>query len=186
MKSRTLFATALVLAVAGASGSPAHAGSNPFRRHLDNGKTVRCETVGSSVRALISNQDVQFDALPVDAQYTLNYIDNGVESSDGPFTVEQTSGTLSYGGLSEPFASYPFTFTYRLDTIVDGNVVYRSSISVNCTADTEPVAAVIVNEVVPPDLPDTGAHTGSLLAFATMLVAAGAVAMGLGRRRSTC
>ena len=37
--------------------------------------------------------------LPPSAEYTINYIDNGVTHTDGPYTVEQTSGTHVYGAV---------------------------------------------------------------------------------------
>ncbi len=106
-----------------------------FRRWLDNGKTFTCTDMGSYIAVVLSNQDVEFANLPSDAQFTINYIDNGVNAPDGPFTVEQTSGTKVYAAFEEDFPAYPLTFEFRLDTIINGIVVYQSSLSVACSAD---------------------------------------------------
>ena len=158
---------------------PTTAQAQPFRRWLDNGKTFTCSPAGGGgVQVLISNQDVEFSGLPANAQFTINYIDNGVIQTDGPFTVEQTSGTRSYGAFSEPFAAYPFTFEFRLDTFVNGIVVYRSSILVSCSGDaTGPVQ--IVNSL--PSVVEVPVLSPRLLATLAGLMAL--AALGLLRRR---
>ena len=79
---------------------------------------------------------MEFSNLPDDAQYTANAIANGVNTPSGPTTVEQTSGTHSYAGFTQNIAgSYPVTFEFRLDTIINGVVVYQSSLVVTCSAD---------------------------------------------------
>jgi hypothetical protein len=100
----------------------------------------------------LADQNVEFSDLPAGAQFTLNYVDNGVTTSSGPFGVEQTTGTKVYGSFLEPFSSYPFTFEFRIDTIVNGQVVYRSSLDVACSGDASGSAA-IVNQTGP--LPTT-------------------------------
>lgn len=111
-------------------------GPPQFRRWLDNGKTFTCtKLAGGTIQLVLSNQAVEFSNLPADAQFMIHYIENGVDSSDGPFTVEQTSGTRSYGAFATNFPSYPLTFQFRLDTLVDGRVVYRSELAVACNED---------------------------------------------------
>ena len=107
-----------------------------YRRWLDDGKTFTCVATGTGVDVTLSNQDVEFNNLPADAQFTLNYIDNGVTSSDGPYTVEQTSGTKNYGSFVEHFSGYPLTFEFRMDTLIGGVIVYRSSLVVSCSGDS--------------------------------------------------
>jgi len=119
-----------------------------YRRWINN-KNISCTTGSGVVYANLDNQDVEFNNLPADAQFVINYIDNGVNSPDGPFTVEQTSGTKAYGSFAESFPSYPFTFEFRLDTLIDGIVVYQSSIHIDCTGDTASTPATIVNTVPP-------------------------------------
>lgn len=111
-------------------------GAESYRRWLDDGKTYTCTDVGGgTILVWLSNQNVEFSNLPADAQYTINYIQNGVIVTDGPYTVEQTSGTRNYGAFQIAFSAYPLTFEFRLDTIIDGTVVYQSSLIVNCDAD---------------------------------------------------
>ena len=118
-----------------------------FRRWLDNGKVFTCTDMGGgTIEVKLSNQDVEFNNLPADAEFMINYIDNGVTTTDGPYVVEQTSGTKAYGALAENFAAYPLTFVFRLDTIINGVLVYQSSLSVACSADgTFPVTPVNIS-----------------------------------------
>lgn len=68
--------------------------------------TYTCTDLGGSVQVAFDNQDVEFNNLPANAQFTLNYMQNGVTTtSDGPFTVEQTSGTRDYGSFATSFAA---------------------------------------------------------------------------------
>ncbi len=112
-------------------------GGDQYRRWLDDGKTFTCTDMGDHIQVTLSNQDVEFSNLPADAEFTLNYIDNGVNTPSGPYVVEQTSGTRAYGAFAESiFTPYPVTFEFRMDTIINGVVVYQSSLVVNCSADS--------------------------------------------------
>ena len=114
----------------------ADAAGDQYRRWLDDGKTYECIDDGVSITVSISQQNVEFNNLPADAEYTINDIDNGVlVNTDGPYVVEQTSGTLNYGDFATGFISYPLTYEMRIDTLIDGIVVYQSSLIVNCSAD---------------------------------------------------
>jgi hypothetical protein len=139
-----------------------NAGSDPYRRWISpKGRT--CSTTVSGVEVHISDQDVEFNNLPADAEFTINYIRNGVTTVDGPYPVEQTSGTKSYGAFVQGFPSYPFTFEFRLDTIIGGEVVYTSTLDLGCTADIEDEVSAI-NEVPPPTTvttPTTGPTSSS-------------------------
>lgn len=106
-----------------------------YRRWLDDGKTFTCTDTGTQIEVFLNNQNVEFFNLPVDAQFTINYIRNGVITTDGPYTVEQTSGTRNYGAFMDIFPSYPLTFEFRLDTIINGIIVYQSSLIVTCAGD---------------------------------------------------
>ncbi|MBL8130352.1 MAG: hypothetical protein JNL42_00735 [Anaerolineae bacterium] len=127
-------------------------GVESYRRWLDDGKVFTCTQGVGSVQVSLNNQNVEFSNLPVDAQFTINYIRNGVIQTDGPYTVEQTSGTKNYGAFADSFPAYPLTFEFRLDTLIDGLVVYESSISVSCAADAV-VPVIPVNGVPVPDAP---------------------------------
>jgi hypothetical protein len=122
-----------------------------YRRWLAP-KMFTCSHGVDSAAVTLDNQNIEFSDLPAGALFTLNYVDNGVTTTNGPYGVEQTSGTKAYGSFQESFPSYPFTFEFRLDTIVNGQVIYRSSLSVSCSDDASGSAA-IVNAVGP--LPTT-------------------------------
>src|SRR5262249_9711790 len=125
---RLLSCVALAAACAAPLVAPSPAGAaagDRYRRWISP-KTKTCSTTATGVQVAIDNQDVEFNNLPADAQFTIEYIVNGVSTVDGPFTVEQTSGTKNYGSFSQSAPSYPFTFTFRLNTIIGGDTVYRS------------------------------------------------------------
>jgi len=151
---RSIVTLALVL---GALPSIAHA-ADVYRRWLAP-KTYTCSTGPSNVTIAIDNQNVEFNNLPADAQFTIGYIVNGAATTDGPYPVEQTSGTKSYGSFGQNFPAYPATFDFRLDTIVGGFVVYRSTLSISCSADGSGDAP-ITNVEVPTTGPFTGSWTG--------------------------
>ncbi len=139
---------ALLTGLAAVPVSSAGALSFPYRRWTGP-KTYACEANGpSGVRVTLSDQAVEFGGgLPADAQFTINYVDDGVETASGPYTVEQTSGTKVYGAFAEPFAAYPFTFQFRIDTLINGSVVYTSELKVTCsgpsTGEVNPVNTVV-------------------------------------------
>ncbi|MCB0982167.1 MAG: hypothetical protein M9961_15730 [Ilumatobacteraceae bacterium] len=139
-----LLSAALVIA----SGD-AHANPNVYRRWA-NGKSWSCTDTGSGVDVVLGDQNVEFSGLPVSATYMLNYIDNGATTSNGPFPVEQTSGTHAYGSFLEHFPAYPLTFDFRLDTIVGGTVVYQSTIHVACSADSSGTVDAVNSDVSAP------------------------------------
>lgn len=136
--------TALIAPTLSVSAAP----GEQYRRWI-NDKNVSCTTGSGVVYANLSNQNVEFNGLSADAQFTINYIENGVLNTDGPYTVEQVSGTHNYGAFAESFPSYPFTFEFRLDTIISGIVVYQSSIIINCTGDMPDTPATVINTVPP-------------------------------------
>src|SRR5262249_15506440 len=137
------------------SGFAHLASAESYRRWLAP-KTFTCSHGAGSASAALNNQDVEFSDLPVGAQFTINYVDNGVTTTSGPFGVELTTGTFPYASFAEPSPSCPFAFDFRIDTIVNGQVVYRSSINIACSADASG-SATIVNDIGP--LPTTTTTT---------------------------
>ena len=122
----------------------------PYRR-LASPMTVTCATTAAGVEVTTSAQVVEFNNLPPGAQYTSNVVRNGNTTTSGPYTVERQYGTITYGSLTVTLlsASYPFTLLLRIDTIVGGQVVYRSTLDLSCAADGSRSVAV-VNEDSPP------------------------------------
>ena len=125
------------------------AAGDQFRRWLDDGKTVTCSS-GTSM--LFSNQNIEFANLPVNAEFTINYVLNGVlYASTGPYVVEQTTGTRNYGAFGTS-GVFPFTYAIRLDTLIDGVVVYESTMTGTCTANG-PGLISLTNVAVSPAAP---------------------------------
>jgi len=132
-----------------------------FRRWLAP-KTFSCDYLPgfADVGVSLANQDVEFANLPPGAQFTINYIDNGVITTDGPFAVEQTSGTKNYGSFFEPFDDYPLRFEFRLDTLFAGAVIYQSSIIISCTSNASGTALIVNRVPVAGIGPFTGTWSG--------------------------
>ena len=133
-----------------ASGSMAvinrDVGPSPTQyRRWSSPKTISCTNTGGTIWVNLDNQNVEFNDLPANAQFINHYIDNGVDTPSGPFTVEQTSGTKNYSAFAEPFASYPLSFQFRIDTLINGVVAYHSAIGVNCSGDAAGIPGVALN-----------------------------------------
>jgi hypothetical protein len=127
-----LLAVAASLALVSTS---ARAGGDQYRRWVAD-KTFTCTAGMGGVSVVLDNQNVEFNNLPADAQMSIHYVQDGVVTgADGPYPVEQTSGTKSYGSFLTTFPAYPLLFEFRLDTIVDGFVVYESTLVVSCAGD---------------------------------------------------
>lgn len=137
--------TAAVQTQIAAATQTAVAALNAPRRVWTNDKTYSCLAYGSGVAVTISNQNVEGFNLPAGAQYRPHYIVNGVDNTNGPYPVEGNGRTI-YASFLQPAASYPFTFEYRLDTIVNGTIVYQSSLTIRCTGHTsgQPITPVSV------------------------------------------
>jgi hypothetical protein len=147
-------------------------------------KTFTCSSVGGSVQVALDNQNVEFNNLPADAQFTINYIKNGVIDTDGPYTVEQTSGSRPYGAFATSFPGYPLSFIFRLDTLVDGVVVYQSSLDISCDGDTQGPAPIVdgAPPTAPPTLALVPALSPAMLGLLALLL--GATALVALRRRA--
>ena len=178
-------AGALIAAVTVGLTSPTGATSDtPYRRWIDN-KTFTCENSLGDDGVSISNQDVQLSGLPAGAEFKVHYIVNGVDTTDGPYPVEDATGTRAYGAYWKP-GTYPMTLEYRLDTIVYGELVYTSTLTMTCSAyssaaDVHPVNVDVLA------LPPSGSSTTwplSITAAALILVGAAATGVGLRRRLS--
>lgn len=121
-----------------------------------------CSTLGDTVRIQLASQPVEW-VLPNDAQFTIGYVENGVLDVDGPIAAEGVGeGSMTYGAFANTFDSYPFTFDFRLDTIVGGEIVYRSTLSASCAADG-PTPVTLLNEA-----PEPGGATLASAALAAL------------------
>lgn len=147
-------------------------------------KNFTCSTVGGAVQVLLDNQNVEFNHLPADAQFTINYIKNGVVQTDGPYTVEQTSGSRAYGAFSTSFPGYPLSFVFRLDTLIDGVVVYQSALDIACSGDSQGPAPIVdgAPPAAPPTLVQVPTLSPGMLALLVLLL--GGLALARLRRRA--
>ncbi|MDX2140825.1 MAG: hypothetical protein SF123_22265 [Chloroflexota bacterium] len=134
MKTLTRLLLIAMIALALAVSTSSVNAANQYRRWIDVGTTYTCSTAsGGIVLVNLFNLTVEFSGLPANAQYTNTFIQNGIVTTQGPFPVEQTDGTRLYGNYGTSFRSYPANFEFRIDTLIDGIVVYQSSIVISCT-----------------------------------------------------
>lgn len=133
-----LAAVAAVMSVTSSAGAI----TDSYRR-WSGSKTYTCATDGTGAGVTLGDQNVEFANLAAGDQFTINYIDDGVTTASGPYAVEQYSGTKSYGSFSEHFEHFPFTFQFRLDTVRNGSVVYRSELKVTCAGPGSGVVAPV-------------------------------------------
>jgi hypothetical protein len=107
--------------------------------------TASCTQILGSVGVQLFNQPVEYN-LPTGAEFTQTYINNGVPTTIGPFPLASGIGTLVFGPFLSPIpGTYPVTFAFRLDTYVNGTLVYQSTLSVSCSADTASTASTLTN-----------------------------------------
>lgn len=150
---------ALLFALVLTTGSDAGAQGLPYRRWLAP-KTYSCAYGVGNVLVTLSEQNTEFANLPPDATFTLNYVDNGVVTTNGPFPVEQLSGTKAYGTFGEFFPDYPLRFEFRMDTLVANQVVYQSAVVIDCSSNFAGPATIVNLAPAVGDGGFTGTWTG--------------------------
>jgi hypothetical protein len=101
-----------------------------------------CATVSTHVEVHLASQPVEWDMPAAGGAFNLVYIDNGaVQSVDGPFALAGSSSHV-YGAFAESFPTYPAKFDFRIETLVNGHLVYTSTLSVTCKHDGETTATI--------------------------------------------
>lgn len=148
------FAGLAVVVLCGAP--PAQAGDDTAQyRRWRTSNTYSCERTAPDVIAVsLPEQAIEFNNLPVGAEFSSASIRNGVARVSSRFPVEQSDGEIVYGNFAEYFDAYPLTYDFRLDTIIDGAVVYRSTYAMACdgnTADPVPMEAEHIDFGPPAD-----------------------------------
>lgn len=94
-----------------------------------------CAPYMSGVAVTLANQPVEWD-LPAGAEFSYNYRKNGVDDFVGPFAAPVGTGSFVYGSFLEDFTGYPLTFEFSLLTHINGEIVYSSTLIVNCSGDS--------------------------------------------------
>jgi len=102
---------------------------------------VRCSTDGN-VYLSTTSRNYEYN-LPVGATLDVYFIHNGVSTYAGNFPLSSGSGSGSFAGYSDSAPAYPFTSAIRYDTLIDGEVVYHSTIIFTCLAEGVGTAEII-------------------------------------------
>jgi hypothetical protein len=154
-----LFLIAFILAGALTTLSPVKAGP-PYYYRWSFAPNATCTQNVGFVAVGLASQPVEWD-LPVGNQFMIVYIDNGVASPTGPFTRLPGTGSQVFGAFQENVAgTYPVTFDFRLDTYVNGILVYQSTLSVSCAADSASITPTLTSAVVtPPPSPSSSSSS---------------------------
>ena len=102
---------------------------------------VRCSTDGA---VFLSTTDLTYEYnLPTGAMVAVYYIDNGVSFYDGTYAVPSGTASVTVGGYNTSAPSYPLVEAIHFDTIIDGEIIYTSSIIFTCTGPGIGTAEII-------------------------------------------
>lgn len=101
----------------------------------------------NGIAVMLAEQPIEFNNLPDGAEFSPVAIKNGVAVVQGRFPVEQSDGEIVYGGFTDFFDDYPLTYGFRLDTIIDDAVVYRSTYTMACDGDTSAPLPVVAEQI---------------------------------------
>jgi hypothetical protein len=150
---RVLGSTLVVgVAVGAFVAAPPHASAVGQYRRWAGDKTYTCQSVGAAVGVTLSDQNIEVAGLAPGAEFTLGYVLDGVATIDGPYPAE-ANGPHNYGSFVQTAASYPFTFEFVITTLLGGEPVYTSSLSVTCTGDATGTVSPVDVETPPADTP---------------------------------
>ncbi len=137
--------------------TPAHA--QPYFYRWSYAPSISCMDMGGFIR-LTFIYPTEWD-LPPGNVITQALIENGVESfasfSVPAGTGSQVNGPVVWDMLG---TSYPVVGSLGFYTYVDGVLVYRSILSVSCSADTPAVMPTLINEEITSGGPGAGAGPG--------------------------
>ncbi len=138
-----------------------------------------CSTTATGVRLIFQSQPVEWD-LPANAGFQYYYNNDGVVTPDGPYPLAAGTGSMVYAalGMSE-VAGYPATWSVTLETLVDGQPTYRSTISATCTQDGTGTST-LVNQDLQGGIPALGGT--ARIALIALLALAGLATLRLARR----
>lgn len=141
---------ASLAAVALCAVPPVRAGDDDAAqyRRWRTSNTYSCARTAPDVIAVsLPEQPLEFNNLPPTAQFSSASIKNGITIAYPRFPVERVSGEMVYGSFADHFDAYPLSFDFRLDTIIDGAVVYRSTYSMACDGDTVAPIPVLAEQI---------------------------------------
>lgn len=113
---------------------------------------ITCTTGGGGdITAVFSSQPVEWD-LPATSEFSYIYDYNGTTSLSGPFPTGQSGvGSQVFAPLGSASLGmvYPVYFAVTLETYIDGEHVYSSTLRGDCNADGAGTTT-ITNEIVTP------------------------------------
>ncbi len=134
--------------------------AQPYYYRWASVPAASCLDMGGSVQITIPNVYVEWD-LPVGNEWTITFNLNGSSYTEGPFSWPPGTGSQGYGASTETISGpYPVFYSEQLDTFVDGVLVYRSTYTVNCSADG-PATVTLVNEEITSGDPGPGTGPGA-------------------------
>lgn len=117
-------------------------------RRWRSSNTYSCtQTEPNVITVALDAQPIEFNNLPAGAEWTSTSINNGIVLASARYPAEQASGEIVYGNFATYFETYPLTYDFRLDTIIDGATVYRSTYSIDCDGDSEASLPVVAEQI---------------------------------------
>lgn len=108
---------------------------------------VTCEPHGAGVWAIFASQPIEWANIPAGAQIRYIYASNDAVETEGPFPIVAGTGSQIFGSLAIRGHGYPLNVSLRIETIVEGSVIYSSTLSGSCGGDgggTSSVSSLVI------------------------------------------
>ncbi len=100
---------------------------------------VLCDSGGGNTYLNSTSRYYEYN-LPVGATQDVYFIENGVSYYAGNYPLPSGVGSGSYGPFSDSIAAPYLTTVIQYDTVIDGQVVYRSLLTMNCPDETASIS----------------------------------------------
>jgi hypothetical protein len=152
MKHTIRFLLVVVLLAAAGLYMPSKANAQPyFYRWGPAAPGVTCLSGGGDITINFASQPVEWD-LPAVNEFSYIYDYNGTTVPDGPYPTGQSGvGSTTFAGLTSGAmtTTYPAYFAVTLNTIIDGEIVYSSTMRGDCIADGAGTTSITNQELTP-------------------------------------
>ena len=100
---------------------------------------VLCDSGGGNTYLNSTSRYYEYN-LPVGATLDVHFIWNGVSFYAGNYPLPSGVGSGSYSPIKYSIAAPYLTSVFQYDTVIDGQVVYRSLLTMNCPDETAAIS----------------------------------------------
>lgn len=131
-------------------GQAAYAQTYYYRWASAPAFTCQAGSAPGTADVVFASQPVEWNSPASGGTLMFDYITNGTVASDGPYPAPAGSGTQTFGSLLMPGGALPATFSFRLNTLVNGTLVYQSTMSATCATTTSTGTSTITSMAIAP------------------------------------